>query len=105
MDLSGLRDAVNKNKIEWLRHSLERMFERGISRAFVKHALLMGEQIEDYPDDKPYPSALFLGYIDNKPLHVVAAYDSINEQCFIITAYEPDLEHFESDFKTRRLNG
>ena len=22
--------------------------------------------------------------------------------CFIITAYRPDLEHFESDYKTRR---
>jgi len=37
------------------------MMERGISRKIVKKILLSGEIVENYPDDKPYPSALFLG--------------------------------------------
>ncbi len=58
--------------------------------------------IEDYPDDTPYPSALYLGWIKGKPLHVVAALDAVHEWAYIMTAYEPDLEHFEADGKTRR---
>ncbi|MBI3756216.1 MAG: DUF4258 domain-containing protein, partial [Deltaproteobacteria bacterium] len=76
--------------------------ERGISRDTVKEVLKSGEIIEDYPDDKPYPSGLFLGWIEGGPLHVVAAFDFSAGWCFIITAYKPDLEHFESDYKTRR---
>ena len=78
------------------------MMERGITRETVKEVLRHGEIIEDYPDDKPYPSALFLEWIRSEPFHAVAAFDFLTERCFVITAYKPDLEHFESDYKTRR---
>jgi|SRR5581483_11063428 len=58
--------------------------------------------IRDYSEDRPLPSALFLGYIDGKPLHVVAALDEKNKEVFVITAYEPSLDVFESDYRTRR---
>ncbi len=64
--------------------------------------ILHGEAIEDYPEAKPFPSALFLGWSGNKPLHAVAAYDSLDDQVYIITVYEPDLQHFEPDFRARR---
>ncbi len=81
------------------------MMERKISRGTVKKVLLSGEIIEEYPEDKPYPSALFLGGVEEQSFHVVAAFDSETDYCFIITAYKPDLEHFESDYKTRRQHG
>ena len=105
MDREQLKIAVENGNIEWQRHALERMMERRISRDTVKEVLLSGEIIEDYPDDKPYPSALFLGWIKEEPFHVVAAFDSVSRYCFVITAYIPDLEHFESDYKTRRKYG
>jgi hypothetical protein len=37
-----------------------------------------------------------------KPYHVVAAYDDGNEKVYVITAYEPSLEAFEPDYRTRR---
>ncbi len=43
-----------------------------------------------------------MGWFGRAPLHVVAALDERIPKVFIITAYEPDLEHFEPDFKTRR---
>jgi len=98
-----LQNAVRKGYIEWQKHALERMMERGISRETVKEVLMNGEIIENYPDDKPYPSALFLGWVKNQPFHVVTAMDSMTGWCFVITAYKPDLAHFESDYKTRRL--
>ena len=97
-----MRHAVIAGTVEWQRHSLERMMERGISRASVKQVLLDGELIEDYVDDRPFPSALFLGLQEAKPLHVVAAFDERSGMCYIITAYHPDEEHFSPDFRTRR---
>ncbi|MEI7911272.1 MAG: DUF4258 domain-containing protein [Verrucomicrobiota bacterium] len=51
---------------------------------------------------KRFPSALFLGYVSGAPLHVVAACDETSGQVFIITAYEPSLEIFETDYRTKR---
>jgi hypothetical protein len=105
MNRDRLKAAVKDNRIEWQRHALERMMERGISRETAKNVLLSGELIEDYPNDEPYPSALFLGWVDKEPFHVVTAFDLVTDYCFIITTYKPDSEHFESDYKTRRQHG
>ncbi len=83
----------------WRKHALERMLERGISRAEVVTAVQNGEVIEEYPSDFPYPSCLMYN-LENEPLHVVAAMDG--QKRFIITVYRPSLEEFESDYKTRK---
>lgn len=102
MNIESLKDAVKNKRIEWHRHSLERMLERNISRQAVIEVILTGEIIEDYDSDRPFPSALFLGWIGHRPVHVVVSYDPSNEKAFIITAYEPGLEHFEPGFRVRR---
>jgi restriction system protein len=43
-----------------------------------------------------------IGLLEEKPLHVVAAFDEGSGTCFIITAYRPDEEHFGPDFRARR---
>jgi len=40
--------------------------------------------------------------LEDDVLHVVVAFDEVESCCYIITAYSPDMEHFESDLKTRR---
>jgi hypothetical protein len=102
LDFNRMRAAIRDSRVEWQRHALERMAVRNIRRTGVLEVLLSGESIEEYPDDRPFPAALFLGWIAARPVHVVAAFDADNNQVFVITVYEPDLEHFESDFKTRR---
>ena len=52
--------------------------------------------------DVPYPSALLLTWHEEKPLHVVASHDRDHQWAYIITVYEPDLEHFGPDYMTRR---
>ncbi|MEI6824148.1 MAG: DUF4258 domain-containing protein [Desulfuromonadales bacterium] len=94
--------AIQKGAVEWHRHALERMLERGVARRDVMNVLLTGEVIEEYPTDYPYPSVLMLGKLDDTPLHVVVAFDSELEIIFIITAYCPDVLHFLDDYKTRR---
>ncbi len=88
--------------ISWRKHALERMFQRGISRSDVKEVLHSGQVIESYNDDKPYPSFLLFLIVDLTPLHVVVGFDQENEICYVITAYEPDVQTFENDYMTRR---
>ena len=102
MDVGRMRSALRAARVEWHRHALERMVERGIRRSDALEVLFSGEVIEDYPDDQPFPSALFLGWMGTRPLHVIAALDLDGERVFIITAYEPDLKHFEPGFRVRR---
>ena len=101
-DVQGLRRYIVKGQVRWQRHALERIFQRGIKRKNVFEVLFRGEIIEEYLNDKPWPSALFLGWIDGQPLHVVAAYSQQLQKVAIITVYEPSLEYFENDFRTRR---
>ncbi len=101
--LNDIRNAVNAGRVLWKKHALERMLERGISRNQVKDAILHGSIIENYPDDHPVPSIL-MAINQPEALHVVLAYDAASELCHIITAYRPDLTHFEADLITRRLS-
>ncbi len=101
-ELPVFREAVASGRIEWRKHVLQKLAERGIPQQAVREVLLAGERIRDYADDKPFPSALFLGYVSGRPLHVVAACDEGSARAFIITAYEPSLEIFEADHRTRR---
>ncbi len=98
-----LRKAVEEGSLEWSLHALKTMFERDISREAVKWIIRTGEVIESYPEDKPFPSALLLGFWKEMPLHAVVAYDARNECLFVITAYVPDEKHFESGWKMRRV--
>ena len=82
-------------------HAIQRMSERQISVATVKHVLEKGEIIRDYPDDTPYPSRLILGWREKRPLHVVAASGEA-DQTIIITAYEPDADLWEADFRKKK---
>jgi Domain of unknown function (DUF4258) len=77
------------------------MFKRGISIEDVRHVLLTGEVIEDYPGDFPYPSRLLLGWSGIRPIHVVAAYDIKGDETIVITAYEPDPSQWDIDFRRR----
>lgn len=92
-----LKKLCREDAINWTNHVLQRLIQRGIRASDVIEAIITGEVIEEYPDDYPYPSCLVLG--GNK-LHVVCG---IGEgKLWIITAYRPTLDKWESDLKTRR---
>jgi hypothetical protein len=79
------------------------MLERDIYKNDVRKVLLNGEIIEEYSDDRPFPSFLMFGTSEHDiPLHVVASIDQQIPGCYIITVYRPDTIHFEKDLKTRR---
>lgn len=57
----------------------------------VYEAVCSGEVIEEYLDDKPYPSVLIYGKTaDNRPLHMVCAYDESENLAIVVTVYHPN---------------
>lgn len=83
-------------------HAIQRMFERAIGRDTVISVVQNGEVIAEYTEDEPYPSYLFFSYVNKRPVHVLSALDIETKICYIITVYEPDIEIWSEDFKTRR---
>jgi hypothetical protein len=78
------------------------MAQRGISEEDIAQVLANGETIEDYPNDTPYPSRLILGWRGLRPIHVVAATNTLDNKTIVITVYEPDPKKWAPDFKRRK---
>lgn len=102
MNKSVISKAIESGNIVWRKHALERMLERDIARDEVIETILNGIDIENYPNDKPYASALYFKIVNGRPLHTVISLDEINEVCYIVTAYIPSEDVFEKDFTTRK---
>ncbi len=88
---------VNKYR----QHAIKRMFERGINEVDIDSVLSNGRVIEDYPNDYPLPSCLWLGYIGNRPVHIVFSDNHPLNERIIITVYEPNPAQWSTDFTTR----
>lgn len=101
INIEQLRTLNKANHIAITEHARLRLVERGISVNDIIQCIDTGEIIKQYEDDKPFPSCLILGTaIDGKYIHVVASHDS--EWIYLITAYHPDADVWEPDFKNRK---
>ena len=83
-------------------HAIRQMFRRALGKDDVIATIRDGQIIADYPDDRPYPSRLMLGFVGDIPLHVVFAVDEEQQVGIVITAYVPDSKLWAEDFKSRR---
>ncbi len=100
-DLEAIRKWCGTEKEIITKHCQLRLEKRGILISDVEYALQHGEIIETYPDDYPFPSCLVFCVLQSgQPLHVVCSVG--DEALYLITAYWPTLDEFESDYKTRR---
>lgn len=103
MDLSieCLQKICSPENIEITLHAAKRLEQRGITLDDVMECIKTGKIIEYYPDDYPFPSCLVLGLsASDQYLHVVVG--SNMETLWIVTAYYPDPQKWESDFATRK---
>lgn len=82
-------------------HARRRLIERNITIQDIIKCIGMGQIIKQYEDDRPFPSCLILGMsINNNYLHTVV---SMNDNyIYLVTAYYPDAEQWQLDFKTRK---
>lgn len=86
--------------LRFTRHALERLFQRSISPAECEFAVRNGKIIREYPDDKPFPSKLYLGYTGLRMLHVVVSFEK--NIAHVITAYEPTLEIWDNKLERKQ---
>ena len=101
LDILELRKLCIPKNIRITLHAAKRLEQRGIFLKDVISCIMNGEIIEQYPDDYPFPSCLIFGYsVDNKIIHVVMSDEGTGSR--IITAYFPDPEKWESDYRTRK---
>ena len=101
LNINDLSNLCNDKNIAIKQHSKKRFFERAISVEDIKNGIQSGEIIEQYENDKPFPSCLLLGKTNqDKYIHIVASIDT--EFLYIITAYYPDENEWEIDLKTRK---
>ena len=90
MTIKGIQDKISKSKYRFSDHAVKRMIKRSINRREIEEAILGGEIIEEYPDDKYFPSCLIYGKTrKGRDLHVQI---SLPPVVVLITTYEPDPE-------------
>ncbi len=101
LHIEELRKLCTDDAIIMTAHVIKRCKERNIDSNSIINVIIHGEIIKQYEDDKPFPSSLLLGMsVNDRYLHVVVASDTIN--LHIITAYYPNVDEWEPDFKTRK---
>ena len=75
---------------------------RRITLSEIEEAVLNGDIMEPYPDGPRGPSCLIFGFSGTgRPLHVLFG-NLVKDDLLIITVYEPNMDEWEPDFKTRR---
>ena len=97
------RGKITTVTVAFTRHARTRMFQRRIPVADVEAVVRSPEcVVEDYPDDRPFPSRLVLGWVGREPLHVHFAVDAPGGRLIVVTTYRPSPDRWQSDF-TRRV--
>ena len=92
---------MESEQFEFSKHAVDQSIIRRISVEEVRVAILNGEVIEDYPNDKYGPTCLIFGRKKaGRPLHVQCSYPS-RSLIKIVTLYEPNPANW-IDFKKRK---
>jgi hypothetical protein len=102
-EIASLVNAAAWKKLLFLPHAVRQMSrsDRMISVQEVRRVVLRGEIIEDYPEDARGHSCLMSGMGDaGRKIHVVCS--PRDEYLAIITAYVPEADEWDAEFRTRR---
>ena len=102
MNIDDIIGAIHRNRIRITDHADEEAQADHLSFDEIFTSVLQGEIIENYPDDKPYPSCLIYGKtFSREPVHSVWAYHQETRWAVLITLYRPDPARW-LDWRTRR---
>ncbi|MCP4112177.1 MAG: DUF4258 domain-containing protein [Desulfobacteraceae bacterium] len=95
MKIDDIIDAIRNNRIRITNHADEEAEADNLSFDEIFFSVFQGEIIEDYPNDKPYPSCLVYGNtFAGSPVHSVWAYNTENRWAVLITVYRPDQDRW-----------
>ena len=94
-----------KRSFYFTTHALEEMDNDDLEIEDIMNIAEKGEVIAEYPNDKPHPSKLVLGWIgktgSKKPVHVIYAIDG-QKRKHIITVYRPSNYIWENGFRKKK---
>ena len=97
--INEIQEKIQRSEYRFSDHAVKRMIQRSIERHEVEEAVLSGEIIEDYPEDKYSPSCLIYGKTEaERDLHVHASFPP---KVVVVTLYEPGPEEW-IDSRMRR---
>lgn len=97
--ISEIKEKISKKEYHFTDHAVKRMIQRSVKRIEVEEAIMHGEIIEEYPDDKYSPSCLIYGKTrKGRDLHIQISFPP---RVVIVTLYEPNSEEW-IDQRTRR---
>ena len=102
MEITNIIDAIHAHRIRITDHADEEAESDQLTFDEIYSSVFNGEIIEEYHDDRPYPSCLIYGKTSkNRPLHVVCAHSDDDKLAIIVTAYQPNPERW-IDFSRRK---
>jgi hypothetical protein len=102
MNIADVIEAILAARVRITDHADEEAAADGLSFDEVYFSVLLGEIIEEYPEDQPYPSCLILGEtFRGEPVHSVWAYNSASRWVVLVTVYRPDPARW-IDWRERR---
>jgi hypothetical protein len=91
MEIADIIEAIQANRVRITDHADEEADADRLTFDEIYFSVLHGEIIEEYVDDKPYPSCLIYGKtFSGDPVHSVWAYNKENRWAVLITVYRPD---------------
>ena len=100
MEILSIQSAVQQGRLFFTEHAIRQMAKHDIMDGEVREAILSGEIIEEYPEDKYGPSCLVYGHTQHtRPLHVQC---SLPPRVRVITVYQPDPEEWIGNRQRRR---
>ena len=95
-----IQRAVANGDYKITEHAIEEAEKDLLLLLEIKEAILTGELIEDYPEDRRGHSCLVLGYSEGKAIHIVCGMRG--QKAIIITVYCPDSDEWISDRERRK---
>jgi len=100
--LNFIKSCIKRRSIRWTYHVNMRLKDRFIPRQAILSSADSYEIIEEYPKDKYLPSYLIYAEYECQIVHIQIATDLENDNITIVTAYKPNMDKWEKDFRTRR---
>ncbi|AGX86285.1 DUF4258 domain-containing protein [Candidatus Symbiobacter mobilis] len=101
MNITDIIVAIQRSLVRITDHADEEAVNDDLAFDEIYYSVIKGEIIEDYPNDRPYPSCLVFGKnFTGEPIHSVWGYNPDNLWVVLLTVYRPDPKRW-IDWKIR----
>jgi hypothetical protein len=91
IEIEAITENIKDKRYRITDHAEEEAYDDRIPLSEILNTIRTGEILEQYPDDKPYPSCLVYSRLNNgDPIHTVWAFNDATKASVLITTYRPD---------------